>query len=410
MSDRPGKSNALIVGIFSVIVLIIIAGLLLWQSMLLIRVSGYPLVGKFDNVGGLLNQSEVRFRGYRVGRVSEIIPEKDAIYVHFMVSNDVKIPKNSSLRVVFDGLVGEKYVDIIPNPEAKGFLASGAELEGYSTAGIADFVDVGTRNLDEIQEILVAFRRITTNEEILRSIENSIFAIEKITENTNQVLAQVRKFSEDESLQNMVRDLSAVSSRLAAVMDDEFESDFDATVKNLREVSDSLRDILAREGFKSDVRDAMVEGKKMFRTVDSVFDTVSSISLESSASYHRSQVNEDNWLAGNVDIWYHSSFLRIGVGNRFGDEPLMNVQQSVRVYGPLRARFGAFYSKPGVGVDYEFYKLAFQTDFYQFDALQFDAYITYPILNHVYLSLGGNDLLDKEEKQSFLFGFKLATH
>jgi len=407
--NRPRQNNTIVVGIFSVLVLVIVAGLLLWQSMLLIRVSGYPLVGKFDNVGGLLNQSEVRFRGFRVGRVSDIIPKQDAIYVNFMVSKDVQIPKDSSLRVVFDGLVGEKYIDIVPNPSSEGYMVSGAVLEGYSTAGIADFVDVGTRNLDEVQEILVAFRRITTNPDILKSIENSIFAIEKITENTNEVLFQVRSFSEDQNLKNIVADLSVISGRLAAVIDDEFEEDVNITVKNLREVSDSLRDVLAREGFKSDVRDAVVEGKKMFGTVDSVFGTMSNISFESNASYYRSQVNEANWMTGNVDIWYHSSFLRVGVGNRLGVDPLLNVQQSVRLYKSLRARFGAFYSHPGVGVDYSIYQLAFQTDFYQFDTLQFDAYMSYPIFNHVYLSVGGNDLLDKAFKRSFLFGFKLAT-
>ena len=107
------KENTVLVGLFASIILFILSFLLIWQSNLFIRVSGYELVGRFDSVGGLLTQSEVRFRGYRVGRVVDIQPKKDAILVRFSVTHDVQIPNGSSLRVIFDGLVGEKYVEVL---------------------------------------------------------------------------------------------------------------------------------------------------------------------------------------------------------------------------------------------------------------------------------------------------------
>ena len=368
------KVNTVLVGLFTSIILFILAFLLIWQSNLFIKVSGYELVGQFDSVGGLLTQSEVRFRGYRVGRVIDIQPKRDAILVRFSVMNDVQIPKGSSLRVIFDGLVGEKYVDIVPNPNSIEYLSSGDILIGYSTAGIADFVDVGTKNLAEIQEVLRAFRQISTNPDVMKSIQNSIFAVESITENTNAVLAQIRQFSEDDNIQQIVNNLNTISYELSKTIDADFANNLALTIQNFQEASESLNEVLSREGFKTDVRSAVVEGKKMFTTVDSVFDTFSNLTFDTNTSAYKANEDKGNWLAANLDFGYKTSFLRLGVGNRLTDDVMVNLQQSILLFSSFRARFGAFYSYPGVGFDYTLYKLHLQTDVYNFDTAQLDAF------------------------------------
>ncbi len=404
------KVNTVLVGLFTSIIILILAFLLIWQSNLFIRVSGYELIGRFDSVGGLLTQSEVRFRGYRVGRVIDIQPQKDAILVRFSVMNDVQIPHGSSLRVIFDGLVGEKYVDIIPDPNALEYLSPGEVLVGYSTAGIADFVDVGTKNLAEIQEVLRAFRKISTNPDVMNSIQNSIFAVEAITENTNAVLEQIRQFSEDDNIQQIVNNLNTISFELSKTIDADFAKNLSLTIENFQQASESLNDLLSREGFKTDVRSAVVEGKKMFRTVDSVFDTFSKITIDSNTSVYKANEEKGNWLSANVDFGYKSSFLRLGVGNRLTTDVMVNLQQSLALFDSLRARFGSFYSFPGVGFDYTLYNLHLKTDIYNFDSAQLDAFLYYPIINKFYVSIGATDLLDNDQNKSYLFGFKLATN
>ena len=63
-----------IVGIVSLILLISTSVLIIWKSDVRYRTSGYKLTGKFDNAGGLLKGAEIRYRGYRVGKVSKITP------------------------------------------------------------------------------------------------------------------------------------------------------------------------------------------------------------------------------------------------------------------------------------------------------------------------------------------------
>ena len=81
------------VGIISFLLFLAIGILILWKSDIKSRTSGYMIVGSFDNIGGLLKNADVRYRGYRVGRVGEIIPEPKEILVHFWINKDIKIPK-----------------------------------------------------------------------------------------------------------------------------------------------------------------------------------------------------------------------------------------------------------------------------------------------------------------------------
>ena len=96
------------VGFVSFLMLSMIGALMMWQSTLLMRASGYELKGEFQNINGLLNGAEVRYRGFKVGRVSKVSPGPKKILVSFYVKDDIEVPQGSELRVIFDGLIGEK--------------------------------------------------------------------------------------------------------------------------------------------------------------------------------------------------------------------------------------------------------------------------------------------------------------
>ena len=93
-----------------------IVSLVLWKNSVFTRVKSYELIGEFEAINGLLENAIVKYRGYPIGRVTKIAPYQKNIQVHFFVQEDYKIPKGSTVKIIFDGLVGEKYMEIIPNP------------------------------------------------------------------------------------------------------------------------------------------------------------------------------------------------------------------------------------------------------------------------------------------------------
>lgn len=407
--DREIK-YAVIVGAFTLVVLMILSFLLIWKSMFFLRVSGYSLSGSFDSVGGLLTQAEVRYRGYKIGKVSKITPKKEAVIVDMLISNDVKIPKDSTTRVVFDGLVGEKYVDVIPNPKSEGFLKEGAVLYGYSTAGIADFVDIGTQNLDEFKEILQSVKKIMTNKNIQKSIEKSIFSIASITNNTDQILMQVRAFSEGENLKRIMRDFDALSSRLNDSINKDFFDDLNETMNNLNSVSLSLKELFDDKEFKKDVKGAVKEGKSMFSSFDSVFGPLGSLQFTTGMMVHHNLEESRQHINGLLNIWMDNSFLRLGIGHKTDDDLVMHIQQGLSLTDSLYLRYGLFYSNPGLGFDFNYKNFFINTDIYNFNVTSWDAYIGYLIFKNIALSVGALDITNNNDAQSFLLGVSFFSN
>ena len=74
----------------------------------------YGVIGKFDNIGGLKPQAPVKSAGVVVGRVGAI--NFDDKSYQAMVRLDMnpayKFPKDSSLKILTSGLLGEQYVGI----------------------------------------------------------------------------------------------------------------------------------------------------------------------------------------------------------------------------------------------------------------------------------------------------------
>lgn len=80
------------------------------------EVSGYTLVAKFDRADGLSEGSDVRVSGIKVGSVTEqtIEPGTYMAIVKMSVEDDVKLPNDSSAEIIGTGLIGNKYVALVP--------------------------------------------------------------------------------------------------------------------------------------------------------------------------------------------------------------------------------------------------------------------------------------------------------
>lgn len=89
-------------------------------------VKGYTLSAEFMKVGGLSTGSDVRINGIKVGTVTaqHLNNEDYTVEVVFSISSDVKLPKDSVVAIVGDGLMGDKFVKIEPG-KSKEFLEDG---------------------------------------------------------------------------------------------------------------------------------------------------------------------------------------------------------------------------------------------------------------------------------------------
>ena len=74
----------------------------------------YLVTGEFDNIGGLKPQAPVKSAGVVVGRVGDIKfnDKKFKALVTLELETGYKFPKDSSLKILTAGLLGEQYIGI----------------------------------------------------------------------------------------------------------------------------------------------------------------------------------------------------------------------------------------------------------------------------------------------------------
>lgn len=90
---------------------------------------GYELVARFDRVDGLERGAEVRVSGIRVGTVTgqRLDPQTFRAEVRFTVSDGVELPADTTAAVVSTGLLGGKYLQLVPGGDDE-ILRPGQEI------------------------------------------------------------------------------------------------------------------------------------------------------------------------------------------------------------------------------------------------------------------------------------------
>ena len=101
--------------------------------------SSYKVSAKFDNIGGLKKQAAVKSAGVVVGRVENIAFD-DASYqarVTMALESRYVFPKDSSLKILTSGLLGEQYIGIEAGAEEKN-LGTGDQVSSTQSAVVLE--------------------------------------------------------------------------------------------------------------------------------------------------------------------------------------------------------------------------------------------------------------------------------
>ncbi len=90
---------------------------------------GYALTAKFDRIDGLDVGGAVRISGIKVGQVlaQSLDPVSFRAVVRFSVASSVELPADSTAAVVSAGLLGGKYLAIVPGGD-EAVLKNGDEI------------------------------------------------------------------------------------------------------------------------------------------------------------------------------------------------------------------------------------------------------------------------------------------
>ena len=91
--------------------------------------NGYHIIAKFDNASGIEAGSDVKVSGVKVGTIENNFLDNESYRatLQIMVDKSIKLPLDSSAKIVSSGLLGEKYLEISPGSDEE-FLQENNEI------------------------------------------------------------------------------------------------------------------------------------------------------------------------------------------------------------------------------------------------------------------------------------------
>lgn len=103
---------------------------------------GYTLKAKFDRVDGLETGGDVRMSGIKIGKVlsQALDPQTYRAEVTFSVRNGIELPSDSSAAIVSSGLLGGKYLSLVPGGDDRQLQDGGEITLTQSSVNLEDLI------------------------------------------------------------------------------------------------------------------------------------------------------------------------------------------------------------------------------------------------------------------------------
>jgi len=167
----PGKLNLeLKVGIFAFIALVILTMAVFSISEIYIFRPGYLLKVSFGFASGIDVGATVRVAGIEAGEVESVTLSYDKskgeaeIILSVWVDKDVRIPRDSQAYVNILGLIGERYLEIIPGEDYAHPLKEGDVLLGRDPLSSETLMQVASKLAENFDNVLDSVNEVLDEE------------------------------------------------------------------------------------------------------------------------------------------------------------------------------------------------------------------------------------------------------
>jgi phospholipid/cholesterol/gamma-HCH transport system substrate-binding protein len=234
------------VGIFATLCLIILA-FLIWkiEDINPFKVKGQRLDALFASVAGLDDKASVRVAGVRVGRVDGVGLQGTRARITLALDKQLPLTVGTTARIANLGLLGEKYVELIPGPPNAPPMPENAVLIGTAPPSFDDAM----RKLEDIGTSIQQVTGSISGENINRLVSDIQLTSAEIralvAENRANVASTVRNF--DQMSATLASELPRLAAQMSRSLDqisalvEENRGNVSASMGNIRELTDKLQ-------------------------------------------------------------------------------------------------------------------------------------------------------------------------
>jgi len=202
---------------------------------------GYELRMRLDNAIGLDPGAAITIAGVEVGNVQTIALDGSKALITIKVRSGVEVMQNYTVALKTSGLLGEKYLALIPSIKPAPLLKDGDEIK--SIAAYSDMDRLITALSDvavDIKKVTGALGDVLGGEDNQASLGSIIKNLQDITGSVNSIVSEndVRFTTVMKNMESFSASLRDITEMLAAN-----KGNFNATMTNVREAMETLNKI-----------------------------------------------------------------------------------------------------------------------------------------------------------------------
>jgi len=157
------------------------------------RVEGERMYSLFDSVAGLDKNAPVKMAGVPIGKVEELGLEDSQAKVIYRIRPGVQIPDGSYASVKASGLLGDKYVEIVPG-KGPGFLPNDTRIpQQEGTADLDALINRFGAVADDVKAVTASLRAALGSAEGEQSLKDIVAHFRAMAANLDLIVAENRE-------------------------------------------------------------------------------------------------------------------------------------------------------------------------------------------------------------------------
>lgn len=159
----------------------------------------YPLRVRFSFVNGVDTGSPVRLAGVQVGEVRSVRVYRDEanqrtmVEVGVRISRDAQMEEDSTASINTLGLLGEKYVEIMPGTPGMRLLTANEILVGKDSIPMEKLVETSFRAVQQMEKAVASLNLVLGDETTRESLKGTLAHSKEAAARLNEVLTQANE-------------------------------------------------------------------------------------------------------------------------------------------------------------------------------------------------------------------------